>query len=120
MKPIAILASLLTLAAAQDVPQSTEADPSAEPTSTTSDAPPHAEGPLSSLVRDRSALFVDLAKTKHTPVRSRERDPFLVPAEQQAGKSLDSLEAERAEAARAERESAAKQAQSERESEAAT
>lgn len=121
MKPMAILASLLTLAAAQDVPQSTPGDASSEPTSInpTPEPPAFSAGPLTTLVRDRSALYVDMAKTKHTPVRPRARDPFVFPAEQDAGKSLAILEAERAEAARAEREAAANQDPSDSRSSAA-
>ncbi len=106
MKPIAILASLLTLAPAQDTSTPPEATPPVEPQTPDErvDLPPPGSGPLATILSDRAALFVDMAKAPHKPVRSRTRDPFLFPAEQEAGKSVEAIEAEQAELARIEHE----------------
>lgn len=89
MKPIAILTSLLALVSAQDAP--THQPPAvAQPPIDETVTHDVGDGPLATITRDRSALFVDLAKTKHTPVRTTKRDPFLFPAEQERGAATQS------------------------------
>lgn len=101
MKPIAILASLLTLAAAQDVPTTPDEHGPTDPSAATDevDASELGDGPLATILSDRAALYVDMAKTKHTPVRSRSRDPFRMTAEQNAHEAIDAAAAEQARAA---------------------
>lgn len=103
MKPIAILASLLTLAAAQDVPTTPDDGAAVEPRATAGDVEPVdlGDGPLATILRDRSSLYIDMAKTKHTPVRSRSRDPFRLPTERTSGESIDTVAAQQASAAAA-------------------